>query len=94
VCAVRRLVIADIDWLITIDAGRRIIRDAGVAVDKGKIVAIDKSVEIEAFRRTRVDRRRRTVATPGFIDPICISPSHARPADRPTRSRSVRPMYP
>ena len=26
------LVIADIDWLITVDSGRRIIRDAAIAV--------------------------------------------------------------
>ena len=40
------LLIADIDWLITIDTQRRIIRDASVAVDQGKIVAIDKAAEI------------------------------------------------
>jgi 5-methylthioadenosine/S-adenosylhomocysteine deaminase len=63
------LVIADIDWLITIDAGRRIIRDAAIAVDNGKIVAIDKSGEIaKRFAgRAQIDGRR-TVATPGFID--------------------------
>ena len=63
------LVIADIDWLITIDAERRIIRDAAIVVDKGKIVAIDKSSEVaKRFAgRTRIDGRR-TVATPGFID--------------------------
>ena len=63
------LVIADIDWLITIDAGRRIIRDAGIAVDKGKIVAIDKSAEIaKRFAGRAMIDGRRTVATPGFVD--------------------------
>jgi 5-methylthioadenosine/S-adenosylhomocysteine deaminase len=63
------LVIAGIDWLITVDSGRRIIRDATIAVDGGKIVAIGKSAEIArgyAGRRT-IDGSR-TVATPGFID--------------------------
>ena len=40
------LVIANIDWLITVDPGRRIIRDASVAVHDGKIVAIDKAAVI------------------------------------------------
>jgi 5-methylthioadenosine/S-adenosylhomocysteine deaminase len=63
------LVIANIGWLITIDADRRIIRDAAVAVDQGKIVAVGKSAEIERqyFGKQSVDGRR-TVATPGFID--------------------------
>ena len=63
------LVIADIDWLITVDAERRIIRDAAIAVDKGKIVAIGKSAEIATgfAARQRIDGRR-AVATPGFID--------------------------
>ena len=40
------LLIANIDWLITIDTQRRVIRDASVAVDQGRIVAIDKAAEI------------------------------------------------
>ena len=31
------LIVANIDWLITVDSGRRIIRDAAIAVDGGKI---------------------------------------------------------
>jgi 5-methylthioadenosine/S-adenosylhomocysteine deaminase len=63
------LLIANIDWLITIDSDRRIIRDAAVAVDQGKIVAVGKSAEIERqySGKQSVDSRR-TVATPGFID--------------------------
>ena len=50
------LLIADIDWLITIDTQRRVIRDASVAVDQGKIVAIDKAAEIaQAVRRPAGD---------------------------------------
>ena len=63
------LLIADIDWLITVDAGRRIIRDAAIAVDDGRIVAVGKSSEISQriSGKRRLDGRR-TVATPGFID--------------------------
>jgi 5-methylthioadenosine/S-adenosylhomocysteine deaminase len=63
------LLIADIDWLITIDTQRRVIRDASVAVDQGKIVAIDKAAEIaKRFAGKQVIDGRRTVATPGFVD--------------------------
>src|SRR5947207_15422021 len=63
------LVIADIAWLITMDASRRVIRDAGIAVDAGKIIAVGKSADIaERYSgKCRVDGRAR-VATPGFID--------------------------
>src|SRR5215510_5910207 len=63
------LVIADIDWLITIDAQRRIVRDAAIAVDKSRIVAIDKSADLaRRFAGRAVIDGRRTVATPGFVD--------------------------
>ena len=63
------LLIADIDWLITIDTERRIIRDAAVAVDQGRIVAIGKSAEIaKRFTGRQLVDGRRTVATPGFVD--------------------------
>src|SRR5467141_1197979 len=63
------LIIADIPWLITMDPGRRVIRDAAVAVDGGKVVAVGKSADIKAryAGKSSVDGRR-TVATPGFID--------------------------
>ncbi len=63
------LVIADIDWLITVDPKRRIIRDAAVAIAGGKIVAIDKSAAIaERYAPSRTVDGSRTVATPGFVD--------------------------
>ena len=63
------LVIAGIDWLITVDPGRRIIRDAAIAVDGGKIVAIGKSAEIaKTYSGARMVDGRHTVATPGFVD--------------------------
>ncbi len=63
------LIIADIDWLITVDPARRVIRDAAIAIDAGKIVAIDKTTEIsKAYSAPRTIDGRRTVATPGFVD--------------------------
>ena len=63
------LIVANIDWLITVDAGRRIIRDAAIAVDGGKIAAVGKTAEIAKLHggRKSIDGRG-TVATPGFVD--------------------------
>jgi 5-methylthioadenosine/S-adenosylhomocysteine deaminase len=63
------LLIENIDWLITVDPGRRIIRDAAIAVDGGKIVAVGKSAEMTTGHtgRRKVDGRH-TVVTPGFVD--------------------------
>src|SRR6266481_1644069 len=63
------LIITDIPWLITMDTGRRVMRDAAVAVDGGKIIAVGKSADITAryAARSSVDGRD-TVATPGFVD--------------------------
>ena len=63
------LLIKEIAWLITVDKGRRIIRNAAIAVAKGRIVAIGKSREIEdAFSADKVIDGADTVATPGFTD--------------------------
>lgn len=63
------LIVANIDWLITVDSGRRIIRDAAIAVDGGKVVAVGKTGEIEKSHTGRTTRDGRgTVATPGFVD--------------------------
>ena len=63
------LLIADIDWLITVDSGRRIIRDAAIAVQGGKIVAVGKSAEIaKGYTGKKTVSGRNTVATPGFVD--------------------------
>ena len=63
------LIIVDIAWLITMDAGRRVIRNAGIAVDGGKIVAVGKSDDITArYAARRSVEGYGTVVTPGFID--------------------------
>ncbi len=63
------LVVSHIDWLITVDPGRRIIRDAAIAMRGGKIIAVDKSAEIaKAYSASRAIDAHGTVATPGFVD--------------------------
>lgn len=63
------LLIRGIDWLITVDGERRVIRDAGIAVSSGRFAAVGKSADIErAWRAGRVIEGRGTVGTPGLID--------------------------
>ncbi len=63
------LIVANIDWLITVDPGRRIIRDAAIAVNGGKFAALDKSAAIaKAYSAKRTVDASGTVATPGFVD--------------------------
>ncbi|MFM9888955.1 MAG: amidohydrolase family protein [Burkholderiales bacterium] len=58
-----------IDWLITVDATRRVIRNAGIAIKNGKFAAIGKSAEIEqAWTADRIIDGAGAVVTPGFID--------------------------
>jgi 5-methylthioadenosine/S-adenosylhomocysteine deaminase len=63
------LLVRNIDWLITVDAKRRIIRDAAIAVKDGKFAAVDKTAAIEgAWRADRVVDGAGMVGTPGLID--------------------------
>ena len=61
--------ILDIDWLITVDEERRIIRDAGIAIDSGRFQAVGKSAEIRAlWRANKVVDATAMVGLPGLID--------------------------
>lgn len=61
--------ILNIDWLITVDGDRRIIRDAGIAVAGGKFRAIGKSAEISrSWTARETFDARGTVGVPGLID--------------------------
>lgn len=63
------LLVRNIDWLITVDAGRRIIQDAAIAINEGKFSAIGKTAAIErTWRADLVLDGKGTVATPGLID--------------------------
>jgi 5-methylthioadenosine/S-adenosylhomocysteine deaminase len=63
------LLILDIDWLITVDSARRVIRDAGVAIKDGRFAAVGKSGDIEqAWTAWQIVRARDRVGVPGLID--------------------------
>jgi len=63
------LIVHSIDWLITVDGTRRIIRDAAVAVVGGRFAAIGKTERILAeWHADRVVSGKGKVATPGFVD--------------------------
>ena len=61
--------IKNIDWLLTVDADRRIITDAAIAIAGGTIVAVGKTADLETEHTadTIIDGRDR-VATPGLVD--------------------------
>lgn len=63
------LIVRDIDWAITVDASRRVIRDAGLAVKDGKFAAVGKSADVErAWQAQTVVSGKGMVLTPGLID--------------------------
>jgi len=63
------LVVRGIDWLITVDPRRRVIRDAAVAVRGGKFVAVGKTADVQkAWSADKMIEGRGMVGTPGFVD--------------------------
>lgn len=63
------LIITHIDWAITVDAKRRVIRDAAVVVKNGSFAAVGKTAELESQWRARETLSGRgTVLTPGLVD--------------------------
>lgn len=63
------LLIRNIDWLITVDTRRRILRDAAIAIRDGHFVAVGKTALLEQqWRATTVLDASGMVGTPGLID--------------------------
>jgi 5-methylthioadenosine/S-adenosylhomocysteine deaminase len=61
--------ILDIDWAVTVDGERRIIRDAGIAISDGRFAAVGKSAAIaREWQAGEVLRAADRVALPGFVD--------------------------
>ena len=61
--------IVNIDWLITVDERRRIIRDGAIAVSGGKFAALGKTAEIrDAWTGTEIIDASNKVAFPGLVD--------------------------
>ena len=63
------LLVAHADWLVTMDAERRIIRDGAVAIEGDRIVGIGKTDDVAPrFRADRTIDARGKLALPGLID--------------------------
>ena len=63
-----RLVIANIDYLVTVDPSRRIIRDGALVIQDGRIVAVGKSSEFPSNPGDDVIDGRGKLALPGVFD--------------------------
>jgi 5-methylthioadenosine/S-adenosylhomocysteine deaminase len=62
-------IILNIDWLITVDSQRRVIRDAGIAIADGRFRSVGKSAEIaQSWTAAEYVDARGRVGAPGFID--------------------------
>jgi len=62
-------IIHGIDWLVTVDQSRRIIRDAAVAIKDGRFAAVGKSAAVlGAWSAKEMVSGRGAVVTPGFVD--------------------------
>lgn len=63
------LIIAHADWLVTVDAGRRIFRDGALAIEDDRIVAVGKSDEVlSTHRADRLIHARGKLVLPGLIN--------------------------
>jgi 5-methylthioadenosine/S-adenosylhomocysteine deaminase len=63
------LVIAHADWLVTVDAQRRIFRDGALAIEYDQIVAVGKTDEIlAAHKANRVIDAKGKLVLPGLIN--------------------------
>ena len=63
------LLIRNADWVVTMDAERRILRDGAVAVDGDRIAAVGKTSDVErSFRGDDVIDARGKLVLPGLID--------------------------
>jgi 5-methylthioadenosine/S-adenosylhomocysteine deaminase len=63
------LLLRNIDWLITVDSGRRILRNAAVGVKDGRIAAIGKTDGLlKRWTAAKELDCSTVVVTPGFID--------------------------
>jgi 5-methylthioadenosine/S-adenosylhomocysteine deaminase len=64
-----RLLIRNIDWVVTVDRDRRLIADGAIAIVDDRIEAVGKSSEIESrFSADEVIDGRSRIAFPGFVD--------------------------
>ncbi|HXH83895.1 MAG TPA: amidohydrolase family protein [Candidatus Tectomicrobia bacterium] len=55
-------------YVITVDAGRRIIQDGAILIERGRIARVGKAAELADARADRVVDARHLVVTPGFFN--------------------------
>ena len=75
-----KTLIKNIEYLITVDSERKILRDAYVAVEGNLISSIGKTKDLETAQGSydRIIDAKNMVATPGYINGHChISYAHA-----------------
>ena len=63
-----RLIIANIDYLVTVDPSRRIIRDGALVIQDGRTVAVGKTAEFPLQPSDDVIDGRGKLALPGVFD--------------------------
>ena len=63
-----RLIITNIDFLVTVDPSRRIIRDGALVIQDGRIVAVGKTAEFPSNPGDDVIDGRGKLALPGVFD--------------------------
>ncbi len=63
-----RLIITNIDYLVTVDPSRRIIRDGALVIQDGRIVAVGKTAEVPSNPDDDVIDGRGKLALPGVFD--------------------------
>jgi 5-methylthioadenosine/S-adenosylhomocysteine deaminase len=72
----RRRLIRNIDWVVTVDGDRRMIADGAIAIDGDRIRAIGKSSSVEReFAAEEFIDGRGLIAVPGLID-TCVASVH------------------
>jgi len=63
-----RLLIQNIDYLVTVDQGRRILRDGAVAIENGRFVAVGKTADVSAEAGDEVIDGKGKMVLPGLFD--------------------------
>ena len=63
-----RLIIKNLDYLVTVDAGRRIIRDGALLIEGDRIAGVGKSSEFPCNAGDEVIDGRGKLALPGIFD--------------------------
>ncbi|MBX9589843.1 MAG: amidohydrolase [Hyphomonadaceae bacterium] len=63
-----RTVITNIDYLVTVDPGRRIIRDGALVIQGDRITAVGKTAEIKVQASDDIIEGRGKLALPGVFD--------------------------